>query len=417
MRTYFNLAWIIFLLAAHPLWSQIKVHPSGVNVNASDATTVFLTFGRLTDQVPVEAFWCGELTDAAPDVGKKCDPGTIFGRLPIRYDLSRLNPDGSYTDIMSIPPSVARRAYQAAQQGQDSQFFYVRRFSSLKGGPDEYVAVTCRMTGGGARAPFALLDVKITTDTDLPVYFVKKGTHPPQPVAEIYYNGTGVLKGRWEVVLPGDEPPTGRDLLPEASLPINERGTQRRYTEISRFNVFLPPVGKYILTGPKPKKLPSEMEGLYMLILRIEASDDKEADSNLASVGGRGLVHSGAVAGFPLPPFRYFVGNVENELFVPNNGELSLLLPGNNAKLPADEPIDFNWVESRVAAFYRLEIKNSASQVVLSAILQSGVGSYRAPSWIKDRLEDDVLGWRVVGLDFSGKEMLKSEWRILKLIR
>ncbi len=54
---------ILLLLSstfALPGFAQIKVNPTGVNVNTNGATTVFLSFGRLVDQVPVEAFWCGE---------------------------------------------------------------------------------------------------------------------------------------------------------------------------------------------------------------------------------------------------------------------------------------------------------------------------------------------------------------------
>ena len=36
---------------------------------------------------------------------------------------------GTFTDIMSIPPNVARRAYDAAAAGATSTFFYVRRFT------------------------------------------------------------------------------------------------------------------------------------------------------------------------------------------------------------------------------------------------------------------------------------------------
>lgn len=149
------------VLTAAPARS-IDRHPTGVNVNAQGGTSVFITFGGLADQVPVEAAWCGALIPATPDLGFKCDPATLFGRLPLRFDRSRLQAGGSvFTDIMSIPPSVARRAYQAAARGEDSAFFYVRRFESLSGGPDEYVFVTCRMTGGGARTPLSLVDVKL----------------------------------------------------------------------------------------------------------------------------------------------------------------------------------------------------------------------------------------------------------------
>ena len=82
------------LLAPSRLAAQVRVHPTGVNVNAQGATTAFLTFGGLRSQVAVEAFWCGELVSAAPGRGFRCDPGTIFGRLPIRYDLSSASSAG-----------------------------------------------------------------------------------------------------------------------------------------------------------------------------------------------------------------------------------------------------------------------------------------------------------------------------------
>ena len=132
----------------------VRVNPTGVNVNSQGATSVFLTFGGLTNQVPAEAFWCGALMSAAPAIGQRCDPATVFGRLPARLDLSRGSGSSGFTDIMSIPASVSRRAFQDAQSGATSSFFYVRRFVSLTGAPDEYVAGTCRMAGGGARVPF-----------------------------------------------------------------------------------------------------------------------------------------------------------------------------------------------------------------------------------------------------------------------
>jgi hypothetical protein len=131
------------------------VNPVGVNVNVQGATSVFLTFGGVAGYEALDATWCGTLVPAAPDVGVRCAPGTIFGQLPARFDLSRTSGTGGFTDIMTIPPSVARRAYQAAERGENSAFFYVRRFRSLSGGPDQFVAVTCRLTGGGARTPLA----------------------------------------------------------------------------------------------------------------------------------------------------------------------------------------------------------------------------------------------------------------------
>ena len=400
-------------LGSAPVAAQISRDPNGVNVASQGATTVFITFGNLDQQVPVEASWCGALIPATPDRGFRCDPATLFGRLPIRYDQSRLA--GSvFTDVMSIPPAVARRAYQAAVAGERSSFFYVRRFVSLRGGPDEYVFVTCRMAGGGARVPLALLDVELRFETGEVVAGVVRGERPPSAQARISYNGTGRLVGRWEVVLPGEEPPSSRELLTEATVPPEERALVRRFTEVGRFNVFLPPTGRVSLPGPDPERLPSAADGAYQLLLRIEASDDKEADSNLGLAGaGSGLVHAGAVAGFPLPVLRYFVGGSGMPAASARSG-LALLAPEAGARLPAaGEPLVFSWTLAPEAVLYRLEVENAAGEPLPGAVLQQGIGSYRAPSFLAANAPGG-LRWRVVALGPGGATVARTEWRRLE---
>lgn len=416
----FVLAGLAFALAAcaRDAAAQIRVNPTGVNVNAQGATTVFLTFGGLNGYVPVEAVWCGELVPATPHVGLRCDPATIFGSLPIRFDRSRASGTNGFTDIMSIPPSVARRAYQDAERGRASGFFYVRRFVHPAGGPEQFVAVTCRLAGGGARVPFSLLDVRIAFATEAPILFVRAHEVPPPLAADVVYSGTGRLKGRWEVVLPGDEIPAPQDLLTEATLPVEQRGLQRRYTELARFNVFLPPSGRYTLEGPDPRRLPVATDGTYLILLRIEASDDREADSNLAAAGdGQGVVHNGAVAGFPLPVLRYTVGGATSDLAATRSSAgLALVLPADNARVPHDRPLAFTWTEVDQGAFFRLEIETVDAQHVLSALVERGTGAYRAPSWLKDWAGDGRVRWRVAALSAAGKEIRITPWRNLELV-
>lgn len=402
---------------AAPLHGQIRVNPTGVNVNAQGATTVFLTFGGVTDYVPAEAFWCGELIPAAPAIGNQCDPSTLFGTLPARYDLSRTSGIGGFTDIMSIPPSVARRAYQAAVDGSTSSFFYVRRFQSLSGLPDQYVAVTCRMTGGGARVPFAITGVDLGFDVETPVLFVASGTELPDLSAEITYNGTGTLKGRWEVVLPGETPPEEFDLFTEGTLPAELRGTQRRFTEVERFNVFLPPTGRFTLRGPDPSRLPTGLDGGYQILLRVEASDDKEGDSSLGSAGaGDGVVHTGAVAGFALPTLRYFVGGGGSSELAAAATERAVMLglPFDAEVLDAGEAAHFTWEPDPRAALYRLEIENEAGDRLVQALLPRGTPGYDAPDWLAQRAGGRPIRWRVVIIDGSGSAVAHSDWRTLE---
>jgi hypothetical protein len=415
MRSHIALSTLTLAFVSAPVAAQIRVNPTGVNINTQGATTAFLTYGGLRSQLPVEAFWCGALVPAAPARGLRCDPATIFGQLPIRYERERLSGGTTLTDIMTIPASVSRRAYQDAARGSKSSFFYVRRFVSASGGPDEYVAVTCRLAGGGARVPFALTDVALTFDAQTPVLFVEPESMVPPLKADIAYNGTGRLRGRWEVVLPGDERPATEDLLTEATLPAEERGTQRRYTELQRFNVFLPPTGRVVIPGPEVSRIPTTIEGTYLILLRIEASDDKEADSDLGAAGaGNGIVHSGAVAGFPMPVLRYVVGAGSSDFpSAQSESGLTLLLPRDNASVMRDSAVTVSWIEERRAALYRVEFQTDDGVPVFTAVAPAGAITYQAPSFLFERASGKALRWRVTALDFGGGEMRRSRWRRL----
>lgn len=411
------LGWVLLLTATGEAAAQIRVHPTGVNVSASGPTVVFLTYGGLGNYVPDQAQWCGELVDAFPEFGQRCHPATLFGQLPLRHDLSQASGQDGFTDIMTIPASVARRAYQQAQSGVDSRFFYVRRFvDPFGGGPAVYVAVTCRLAGGGARVPFALLDVQMAFAIDTPVLSVRHGETLPTLSAEISYNGTGRLVGRWEIVLPGEEPPTARDLLTEATLPIEERGLQRRYTELDRFSLFLPPSAgaRFVLPGPDPSRLPTAVDGLYLVLLRIEAVDDKEGDTDLSAVGaGTGVVHTGAVAGFPIPPIRYFVGGASSVPAVQSESRMYQIIPEDGFSLAAGGVFDFSWTEAPHAVLYRLEIEDLAGQSVLSALLPPGITTYRAPPWLGEKAGGRPMQWRVSGLTLGGRVIAGTAWRSL----
>jgi hypothetical protein len=416
MRALIVVSILIGFACASSQAQTIQVSPNSVNAYSQGATTVLLTFGGLANKRPAEATWCGALTPAAPDLGFRCDPATIFGRLPQRYNQSRLSGNNAYTDIMSITPQVARRAYLDAVNGNTSTFFYVRRFVSTVGGADEFVPVTIRLSGNGTRVPLSLTEVKLTWGVGKPVLFVKSNEKLPTFAAEISYTGTGRLKGRWELVKPGELPPEPRDLLTEATLPIEERGTQRRYTEMTRFNLYLPPNGKIVLAGPEAWRVDESLNGLYLVLLRIEASDDKEADTDLASVGaGAGVVHGGAVAGFSLPVLKYYVANGSTP-FQPTtitSNNLLPLGPEDQATLGTDKPVDFTWSLVMNAVMYRFEVEDQSTPVI-SAILPAGVGSYRAPSWFKDKVGNTVVRWRVIAFDQQSNQIGNTEWRALR---
>ncbi len=355
------------------------VNPTGVNVRSNAPNTVFITFqGLEPNERAIEALWCGTVL---PGVGAgsvttsdPCVPNTLFGRLPLSFDRSRATQgvgQKNFSDIMVIPASVVRRAVQEGIDGKNSDFFYVRHFTGGSGG-DKWAVVTCRLGAGGARSPLSLIDVKVNfsgqADTTQ-LFVLRSGERLPRFSAEIQYNGTGQLKGRWELVRPGDSDPEVNDLLTEATLPLELRGTQKRYTTVSRFSQFLMPNGTARIDGPDAALLDTRVEGPYQVLLRIEASDDKEANSE---IGGGQLVKTGGVAGFPMPTLKYFVGdatatnafNSSRSIVAPN--VLDLMLPLSDAAVDATRAVVFEWIDVPGAAKYRIDVESAGLTIITS---------------------------------------------------
>ena len=393
----------IFILAVSPAaFTQVTVSPDNITAYSQGATSAYLTFNNVVNLQPAEAVWCGEIIPAAPDIGFRCDPATIFGVLPGRYDQSRLV-GSRYTDIMTITPTVARRAYTDAAQGNNSRFYYVKHFIGINGNSDQYVPVTIRLSGNGAGVPFSLTAVKLQWQNgEKLVPFIKPNEKLPRITAEIRYTGTGRLKGRWELVRPGEELPERRDLLSEAALPVEERGTQRRYTLLNRFNVNLPPGGKYVLPGPENWRIDKTVEGMYLLLFRVEASDAPNSASN---IGGNSIA-TGAVAGFPMPTLRYYIGNSSNTDIQQITGTNSISEEFGNRP----EPIVLRWKTVANAKIYRLEILDETDKNVFSAVVLSSTEQYQLPSFIRELAASKRLKWRMIVIDGEGKTLEESKF-------
>ncbi len=402
MTKFYLLPAVIFAFAVAAL-AQVTVSPDNINAYSQGATSAYLTFNNVTNLTPAGSTWCGEVIPAAPDVGFRCDPLSIFGILPSRYDQSRLV-GTRYTDIMSITPVVARRAYTDAVRGNDSRFFYVKQFVSTDGGPDQFVPVTIRLSGNGAGVPFSLTAVKLMWQGgEKVVPFIKPDEKLPSISAEIRYTGTGRLIGRWEIVRPGEELPSGRDLLSEAALPLEERGQQRRYTFLSRINVNLPPGGRHILPGPENWRIDKTVQGMYVLLFRVEASDAAESASN---IGGQALA-TGGVAGFQMPTLRYYVGNS-------SNADIQQITKRDEVLLDFASPIILSWNSIPDTKLYRLEITDEEDNKVFSAIALATAKEYKLPSFIKELATGKALRWRVIAIGTDGKALDESELRSVK---
>lgn len=417
---------LLFVVAASVLSNAVSaiggVNPTGVNVRSNAPNTVFLTFqGIEANERAVEALWCGTVQ---PGVGAgsvtssdPCVPGTLFGRLPLQFDRSR-NSRGvgqtNFTDIMVIPQSVVRRAVQEGIAGSNSDFFYVRRFTGGSRG-DQWVVVTCRLGAGGARTPLSLFDVQVgfAGQTDSTRLFVlRSGERLPRSFATIQYNGTGQLKGRWELVRPGDSEPEADDLRTEASLPLEDRTLQRRYQVLQRFSQFVPPNGVVTIDGPDPALVDTRIEGPYQILLRIEATDDREANSQ---IGGGQIAKSGGVAGFPMPTIKYFVGDLASNTS-PATGKsaatppatLDLMLPLSDAMLDVTRNVTFEWIEVDGAKRYRVEVESNGEVVIVGEA--EGTRYAPPPTWLATRARGGA-NWRVTALDSTKRAIAQSATR------
>jgi hypothetical protein len=392
---------LLYICAVQAGGQTISVSPNVARVYSQGATSAFLTYSNLGPRLPAEAFFCGALISAAPAIGMKCDPSVIFGRLPQRYDQSRLGRNNSFTDVMSVTPAVARLAYLDAVCGSTGLFFYVRRFAgSTAAVSDEYVPVTLRLGGNGASAPFSITNVRLLWDGGKEtVPFVKSGERLPRITAEISYTGSGRLVGRWEIVKPAEALPEERDLLSEAVLPFEQRGTQRRFSELKRFNVFLPANGSITIPGPENSRIEKTVAGMYLLLFRLEAAPD-------------GL--PGAVAGFAMPVLRYYVGTGGVGQFDEFNAADNLLAPADQAEFTASESILTTWPQVSQARYYRLVFENLTGVVVFSAVLTRDQRSYRTPSWLLEQPGNNTLRWRVLAFDSGGALLNETPRRTLR---
>ena len=57
---------LLLLVAAPGSLAQIQRSPVAVNVNTQGATTVFISYGNLVNQIAAEAVWCADIVPATP---------------------------------------------------------------------------------------------------------------------------------------------------------------------------------------------------------------------------------------------------------------------------------------------------------------------------------------------------------------
>jgi hypothetical protein len=334
------------------------------------------------------------------------------------------------------------------------------------GAPITFVTGSSSNVAGSINDPIVFSDVKLVfgeSESGVTQKFYQQNDTFDGFGAQFYYSGSGVIRGRWEVVYPGDPLPTEIDLFTEASLPAALRQQQQRYFQIERVQQFLPPTGRYFLKGPDPARLPRNQLGQYLILLRLEA---------VSGTAGAGF--GGGSAPFPLPVLEYSIntspgdfgdftgggvggfggggrykaglrgqstvatdqsglGDIPRGALALENSAwrygmpgmrgpkiglqpLTLMLPQDGAAMARGQPIELRWADQPDGASYRVEIETAGGKPVVSAAVKPGVSMYAIAPVVREEIAPGTLvRWRVQAFNFSAKKIGESPWRALKI--
>ncbi|MES2973445.1 MAG: hypothetical protein V4757_07540 [Pseudomonadota bacterium] len=381
--------------------TDVSPRQFGLNTTLRTSRQLAYTFAPGTTSVRPRGAWvCTDLTGPQPPSGTSATNPCAAGAQsrPLAPDAAGLQLQrGANGQILraletvSIPQAYASLAL--SRPGPPVLYF-VREFDG-----SGYAVVQMTVVGNSLAAPLTLTDVRmafLVGPARRPTAAVEPGQRPPPSVAEIRYSGSGVLRGRWEVVEPGREPPEPGDLVTEASVPFANRGLQRRYTVVERFEQVLGVAGRYDLKGPDPARLPVRQTGTYLLLLRIEAVPARQP--GLAAGAEHGA------AGFALPVLAYSVGTGIDSSSVLASRIITLLPAGTSG------PPAIAWQPVEQAHIYRVEFADAAGQLVGSRFQRADEPlRYQLGGALAMRVRN-AARWRVRAFDAGFRPVGRSDW-------
>ncbi len=266
--------------------------------------SVNITYDMAYSDIPANGFYCANLEPSVrpflPSTMQPCRADTIFAT-ENNSNFRMLSPDKAQETI-NVPAAVSLYMYQRLRPTASSVFYFIRQFVGTT--PSVYIAIPLRISGAPSQTPLSLNRVELTFTSGggrQPMRVVQRDAPVGPLSATVDYQGTGVLKGRWEVVQPGDPEPTDLDLTAEASLNPQQQLLQQRFLQVGSFEQPLYAGRQVVVPGPAPDALPTSTPGRYLVLWRPEATL-----SNSAS--GRELqIALGGMAGFIMPTLTYYV--------------------------------------------------------------------------------------------------------------
>lgn len=162
------------------------------------------------------------------------------------------------TETLLIPPDVTNRAYQR----KAGTFFYQRQFRSTSDGAAGESSLTCRVSTS-AYGNFSIAGVTLYFENERGEVTFEQNDPHAHAFAEIHYNGSGLLKGTWEVQEPNNP----------------------QFRVLQQVNYHLAYGDRIVFQSPQVPPLPTVVTGRHILRFNITQP----------------------VSGFPLPVVSYFV--------------------------------------------------------------------------------------------------------------
>ncbi|THB79187.1 MAG: hypothetical protein D6B25_02215, partial [Desulfobulbaceae bacterium] len=331
----------------------VNVSPPSINVTKAGSTGERVTFTVVQPTVPIAE----TITSSRGEFHLN---GRVLGfyNRPLSINLNQQSP--SATESITVPPSVVKNA-QGAGQGI---IRYRRTFTSRNVGRGTGEAeVNLRSAAAG--------DLKINRlrlyfeQNNRPIIAVETNSRDLKGAIDIHYNGSGSLKGYWQV--------------------------DRRIIQRIQKNLFY---GKILtLKTPDVPPLPTYSEGAHRLMFIITEP-------------------AAAAAAIDFPQAIYHVEAKQAEIVVP----LELSSPDNFAEL-SSQGATFTWSEVRKAQTYQLAFFSPDSdKPIFTAYTQKG--SYQLPAKVIELnfSEGQTYQWQVRGFNSEGIVAAQSTKRNFSLV-
>lgn len=204
-------------------------------------------------------------------------------------------------ETLSVPADVIYRANKLGA----ADFGYTRVFSD--GYQTNSGTLTLRITS--ASGAFTLTTMSLTFDNGSPVRVLER-KEKNRAVANLGFNGVGLLQGMWEVADPSST----------AGEPV--------YRPLAQVRQYLNGISPQTIQSPD---LPTDRTGLYLVRLRV----------------------TDPAPGFELPVIRYFVADERAGVLAPKV-PVNVLTPAHPSMLASDTV--FAWDEIKGARAYQIEI-------------------------------------------------------------